>query len=104
MTDRSTRAAVGLIKQTENKVLRLDLCVPERVGMLRGSAKHVAHRRTITGRCLLWSRSSRADVAAQCFERQTSVGKYGSTDGPLRNKLRIMGLWVPSTLNIFEDY
>jgi len=64
MTDRSPRAAVGLSKQTENKVFRLDLCVPERVGMVRGSAKHVAHRRTISGRCLLWSRASRDDVAA----------------------------------------
>jgi len=64
MTERSPRAAVGLIQQTENKVLRLDLCVPERVGVVRGSAKHAAHRRAITGRCLLRSRASRGDVAA----------------------------------------
>jgi len=64
MNERTPRAPVGLIKQTENQVLRLDLCVPERVGMVRGSAKHVAHRRTIAGRCRLRSRASRGDVAA----------------------------------------
>ena len=35
MTERSPRAAVGLMKQTENKVLQLDIRMPERVGVVK---------------------------------------------------------------------